>query len=93
MDTRKKRRVIIASIVAASLLLVATIGTTAFFLIRKQQRTDDVAEAARVATTFNKKVSTYRSAVQSALTSSGLGRRQEGQGSVRRGRRQDAQAR
>ncbi len=69
MDARKKRRVIIASIVAASMLLVAAIGTTAFLLIRKQQRTDDIAEAARVATTFNKKVSAYRSSVQSALTS------------------------
>ena len=69
MESRKKRRVIVASIVAASMLLVATIGTTAFLLIRKQQRTDDVAEAAQVAATFNKKVSTYRSAVASALTS------------------------
>ena len=70
MDSRTKRRAIIASIVTASVLLVATIGTTAFFVIRHQQRTDDIAQASRVATTFNKKVSTYRSAVQSALTSS-----------------------
>ncbi len=67
MDSRKKRRVIIASIVAASLLLVATIGTTAFLLIRQQQRTDDIAEASRVAATFNKKASAYRSAVELTL--------------------------
>jgi hypothetical protein len=69
MDPRKKRQIIIASIVAASLVVVAAIGMTAFFVIRTQQRQDDVAEAARVATVFNKKVSAYRSSVQSALTS------------------------
>jgi hypothetical protein len=69
MDARGKRQVIIASIVAFSLVVVAAIGTTAFFLIRKQHRTDDVVEAARVATVFNKSVSDYRSSVQSALTS------------------------
>ena len=73
--------------------VVAVIGTTAFFLIRKQQRSDDVAEAARVATAFNKKVSAYRSSVESALTSSDSDDAQQDQGRVRRGRRQDAQAR
>ena len=71
MDARGKRQVIIASIVAASLVLVAAVGTTAFFVIRKQHRSDDVAEAAKVAATFTKKVSTYRSAVQTALADSG----------------------
>lgn len=70
MEPRKKRQVIVASIVAASLLVVAIIGTTAFFVIRTQQRSDDVDEAARVATTYNKAVSDYRSSVESALTGS-----------------------
>jgi hypothetical protein len=65
VDARGKRQVIIA----ASLLIVAAIGTTTFFVIRTQQRSDDVAEAAHVASVFSKQVSTYRSSVQSALTS------------------------
>jgi hypothetical protein len=69
MDARGRRQAVIASVVAASLLVVAAIGTTAFLMIRKQHRTDDVAEAAHVASVFNRKVSTYRSSVQSALTS------------------------
>jgi len=67
MDSRGRRNVIIAGIVAFSLVLVAAVGTTAFFLIRKQHRDDDVAEAARVASVYTKKVSAYRSSVQSAL--------------------------
>ncbi|KAA1398003.1 hypothetical protein [Aeromicrobium ginsengisoli] len=67
MVSRGKRNVIIAGIVAFSLVLVAAIGTTAFFLIRKQHRSDDVAAAAQVAAAYTKKVSAYRSAVQSAL--------------------------
>jgi hypothetical protein len=70
MDAWGRRRFIVASIVAAGLLVVAAIGTTAFFMIRAQQRSDDVDQAARVASAFNRKVSTYRSSVQSALTSS-----------------------
>jgi hypothetical protein len=67
MDSRGKRNVIIASIVAASLLVVTVIGTTVFFVVRNQHRQDDVAEAARVATAYNKKVSAYRSSVEQAL--------------------------
>jgi len=67
MDSRGRRNVIIAGIVAFSLVLVAAVGTTAFFLIRKQHRDDDVAAAARVAAAYTKKVSAYRSEVQSAL--------------------------
>lgn len=69
MDSGKKRRVVIASIVVAGMLVVAIIGTTAFLVIRKQQRADDVAEAAHVAATFNRKVSAYRADVESALNS------------------------
>ena len=73
MDARGRRQAIIASIVTASLLVVAAIGTTAFFVIRSQQRSDDVAEAAHVASIYNKKVSAYRSSVQAALTSADSG--------------------
>lgn len=69
MDERGIRRAVIASIVAVTLVVVTGIGTTAFFVIRKQHRADDVAAAARVAAAYNKKVSAYRSSVQSALTS------------------------
>jgi len=67
--TRGQRNAIIAASIAFTLVVVAAVGTTAFFLIRKQHRQDDVAEAARVATVYNKKVSAYRSAVHTALTS------------------------
>lgn len=69
MDARGRRQVVIASIVAASLLVVAAIGTTAFFVIRSEQRSDDIAEAAHAAAVFSRKVSTYRSSVQTALSS------------------------
>lgn len=71
MSIRGNRKAIIAIITALSLVVVAVIATAVFFTMRTQQREDDVAEAARVATTFNKSVSTYRSDVSKAL--SGVG--------------------
>lgn len=71
MGIRGNRKAIIAIITASSVVAVAVIATVVFFTMRSQQRQDDVAEARRVAATFNKSVSTYRSDVSKALSGAG----------------------
>lgn len=68
MNSRGNRKAVIAVITAASVLVVAVIVTAVFFTVRSQHRQDDVDEASRVATKFNKDASAYRAGVSKALS-------------------------